>query len=61
MSALAAIRMEGDIKEYYVRKVREGKNKMSVLNAVRNKLVLRIFSCVKQNRMFEKKYSYSLV
>jgi len=38
----------------------EGKNKMSVINAVRNKLILRVFACVKENRLFEKKIEYSL-
>lgn len=61
LSAMAAIRMKGELREYYLRKVAAGKNKMSVVNAIRNKLVLRIFACVKQNRMFEKKHSYSLV
>ncbi len=35
----AAVNMKGDIAEYYQRKVQEGKNKMSVINAVRNKLI----------------------
>lgn len=61
MSALAAIQMDGDLREYYLRKVKEGKNKMSVLNAVRNKLVLRIFSCIKDDRLFKKIYVYSVV
>lgn len=60
LSALAAIKTEGDIKDYYNRKVQEGKNKMSVLNAVRNKIIHRIFACVKGNRMFEKNYQHSL-
>jgi len=30
---------------------------MSTLNAIRNKLILRIFACVNQNRPFEKNYS----
>lgn len=61
LSAMAAIRMKGELREYYLRKVAAGKNKMSVVNAIRNKLVLRIFACVQQNRVFEKNYSYSLV
>jgi transposase len=40
------------LARYYQRKVAEGKNKMSVLNAVRNKLVHRIFSCVRHNKLF---------
>ena len=36
--------------------IEEKKNKMHVINAVRNKLILRIFACVKQNRKYEKNY-----
>ena len=61
MAALSTIQVQGDLQEYYVRKVAEGKNKMSVLNAIWNKLVLRIFACVNQNREFEKIYSYKFV
>ena len=49
------------IKEYYKRKVEQGKNKMSVLNAVRNKIIQRVFACVKQDRFFEKNYQFNLV
>lgn len=59
MAALAAIQAKGDIQNYYNRKVQEGKNKMSVLNAVRNKLIHRVFACVKQNRLFVKNYQYT--
>jgi len=58
MAALSTIRMQGDLQEYYNRKVAEGKNKMSVLNAIRNKLVLRIFACINQDREYEKIYCY---
>lgn len=44
MAAMAAIRVDKEMKNYYERKVQEGKNKMSVLNAVRNKLVHRIMA-----------------
>lgn len=61
LAALSTIRMQGDLQEYYIRKVAEGKNKMSVLNAIRNKLILRVFACVNQNREYEKIYSYKFV
>lgn len=62
MAALTAIRYSRDLKAYYERKVvDEKKNKMSVINAVRNKLVLRIFACVNQNREYEKNYTTILV
>jgi transposase len=58
--AMSAIRMKGEMKMYYERKLAEGKNKMSVLNAIRNKIILRIFSCVKNKKLYEKDYVYSL-
>lgn len=54
MSALVAIKFNSDLRAYYQRKVHQDKkNKMSVINAVRNKLLLRIFACVNQNRTYE--------
>ena len=61
LSALSATIMKGELNDYYLRKVAEGKNKMLVLNNIRNKMVLRIFACVKQNRKYEKSYTHSLV
>ena len=60
MAALSAINYNADMKQYYQRKVAEGKNKMSVINAVRNKLIHRIFTCVNQNRKYENIYSNAL-
>jgi transposase len=57
MAALSAIQCKGDLSHYYHRKVIEGKNKMSVLNAVRNKLISRVYACVTG----ERKYAPSLV
>lgn len=48
LAAMNAVRYNQELKEYYIRKVAEGKNKMSVLNAVRNKLVHRIYAVVKR-------------
>ena len=57
MAALVAIQYNNELKLYYERKINiEKKNKMSVINAVRNKLVQRVFSCVNQNRPYEKNY-----
>ena len=61
MSALSVINMEGDMQNYFLRKLSEGKNKMSIINAIRNKLVLRVFACVKNDRLYEKKYQYPFV
>ena len=61
MAALSAVSMKGELQDYFIRKVSEGKNKMSVINAIRNKLILRIFACIKNNRPYEKIYEYKLV
>jgi transposase len=53
---MAAIRMKGELQDYYQRKVSEGKNKMLVLNAIRNKLIHRIYAVVKRGEKYDKKY-----
>jgi transposase len=58
MSAMSAISRPGEMRDYYQRKVAEGKNKMSVINAIRNKLVLRVFACVRDGKLYEKNYEY---
>lgn len=57
LAALAAMRIPGELNDYYLRKVAEGKNKMLVINAIRNKLVHRIFACVNQQRLFQKTFA----
>lgn len=39
MAALSAVSMKGELQDYFIRKVSEGKNKISVINAIRNKLI----------------------
>lgn len=58
MAAMAAVRFDEELKEYFVRKVAEGKNKMSVLNAVRNKLIQRIMAVIKRKQPYLKKDDY---
>jgi hypothetical protein len=57
---IAATRMKGELHEYYLKKVSEGKNKMSVLNALRAKLVHRMFAKIKNNKFYEKEYQNAL-
>ena len=52
MCAMSAIRMKGHYKEYYERKVKEGKPKMLVLNAIRNKMVRCMYSCIKSGKHY---------
>jgi len=53
MAALRVVRLKGDLQDYYQRKVAEGKNKMLVLNAVRNKIVTRICATVNNKRFYQ--------
>ncbi|MFA6517579.1 MAG: transposase, partial [Bacteroidia bacterium] len=48
MCALNAKKADPEIGLYYLRKTEEGKNPMSVINAIRNKLILRVFATVKR-------------
>jgi transposase len=51
--ALNAIQHDQTLKAYYARKTKtEGKKRMLVINAVRYKLVLRIFACLRQDRLY---------
>jgi transposase len=53
--AVRAIRVDAELKNYYLRKTTVGnKPKMLVINAIRNKLILRLFACVKQDKLFVK-------
>jgi transposase len=61
LAAMSAIQCNEELKTFYKRKVESGKNKMSVINAVRNKLITRVFSCIKNKRMYQKKYKHALV
>lgn|SRR5690606_6098849 len=60
MAALSAVKMKGEFREYFERKVAEGKNKMTVINAVRAKLINRIFALIRDNRKHEKNYNIDL-
>ncbi len=55
LAALTAIKYDPDLKAYYERKVLEGKSKMSVINAVRFKLLARIVAVVNKNEAYVKK------
>lgn len=56
LCAMSALRWDKEIKAYYERKVLEGKNKMSVINAIRNKLLLRIFAVLRDQRLYVENY-----
>jgi transposase len=59
MAALSAVRHDQEIKEYYERKIHEGKNPMLVLNNIRCKIVGRAFAVINRSTPFVnfKKYA----
>lgn len=59
LCAMAALRHDAEIKAYYKRKVEEGKNKMLVINAIRNKLLQRIYALLRDKRSYEENYVYN--
>ena len=58
MSAVnVATRMkEGEYKDYYERKLKEGKHVMCIMNVLRAKLVYRMFSVIKRDTEYTKQY-----
>jgi len=53
LAALSSIRLKNDLALYFQRKVSEGKNKMSVLNAIGNKIIHRVYALIKNNSVYE--------
>ena len=60
LNAILAVRWKGELQDYYRRKVAEGKPKMSALNAVRNKIIHRIFACIKEDRLYQKERPFKI-
>lgn len=58
LCAITAIKMKGEFAIYYQRKVSEGKHSLKVINAIRNKLVLRIAAVIKNGEPYNENYIY---
>ena len=48
MGAMSVISRDPEMRTYYQRKVAQGKNKMLVINAVRNKIIHRLSAVIKR-------------
>jgi transposase len=48
MAAMSSIQLPGEYQMYYLRRTADGKNKMSTLNIIRNKLIFRAFAVVRR-------------
>lgn len=54
----SAIQHDRQIKAYYDRKIEEGKNKYKVLNAIKNKLISRVFATIKRGTPYVELSTY---
>lgn len=57
--AVSAIQYNPEMKLYYQRRVEEGKNEMSTINIVRNKLLSRIFAVVQRETPYVNTFGFA--
>ncbi|TCD13604.1 IS110 family transposase [Pedobacter psychrodurus] len=57
MCALSLIQHNAEFKTYYNRKKDEGKHSMSIINAVRNKIALRVAAVIKNQASYKNNYN----
>jgi transposase len=60
LCALTALKMKGEFAAYYQRKIAEGKHTLKVINAIRNKLALRIAAVIKNEEPYSDNYIYQI-
>jgi transposase len=53
LAASCAIRCDQELKQYYQKRVSEGKRKMSCLNIIRSKIVARMFAVIKRQSPYQ--------
>jgi transposase len=56
MGAISTISSDEQIAQYYQRKVNEGKNRMLVINAIRNKIIHRLCAVIKRGTPYQLDY-----
>ena len=56
---MSAIQNDKELKAYYERKVAQGKIKYKVFNAVKNKLISRVFATVKRGTPYVELFNYT--
>jgi transposase len=56
LAAKSAIQYDKELRAYYLKRIAEGKSKMSTINVVRNKLLYRMFAVVKRQTPFMENY-----
>ena len=58
LGAWSIIRGNNEIAEYYKRKIGEGKKEISVINAIRNKIIHSVTVVIKRQTPYVKSYNY---
>jgi transposase len=59
LAAKSAIQYDKELKEYYLKRVKMGKPKMSTINIIRNKLLYRMFAVIKRQTPFIENYLHA--
>ena len=59
MAAMSAIQIKGEYREYYNKRLVIGKNKMSTVNIIRNKILFRAFAVVKRGTPYVDLYRFA--
>lgn len=57
MASVSAAYGKGELAEYRKRMMKAGKHIMSILNAIKNKIIHRIYACIRDRRTYEKNYA----
>lgn len=58
-AACTSIQHNPEMKQYYERRIKEGKNKMSTQNIIRNKIVARMFAVVGRGSEYVDTFKYA--
>ena len=58
-AAASCIQFSPEMKTYYERRMQKGKNKMSTLNIIRNKIVARVFAVVNRGTPYVDTMKYA--
>jgi transposase len=53
LAAKSALQADPELREYYQRRINQGKSKMSTVNIIRNKLLHRIFAVIKRKTPYQ--------
>jgi transposase len=56
--AISAIQHNPEMRRYYLRRIEEGKNEMSTINIIRNKIISRIFAVVNRGTPYANTLGY---